>query len=455
MAIYIENSSPQNIGKIILFRDEIDLIANQSLNLPVQLTVSRNSHINHIGFVKRMGSIESGGSGAGSYLLYVTNAETVSRCDLGERVSNTAKTTFITVGKIEQGILCCAVKPASFQQPKSQDSALSRRHGGVFGASPAFIVVAKNGVYVYQEGTSKGNAPTVSKIPDLEFAHKACWYQSFLVLVIKKKDEEVVRILELSDRYLAFEYSLKSSIESLFPSKIKPKIMDIHPVQSQVGSGGDTSNSGGHVHLAIQLPTSVVVMSLNEKSAETKLELLRKKYKYRFAINLAKTIPKIDYDSFSKDIRKQYGDYLFSKGEYQEAIRQYILTIGSVEPSYVIRKFLDSQRNTYLIQYLYVLHKKRHATHEHTTLLLNCFMRLDDYSDDDGSIRASQSVIDDKKSNKNQNQDQQADQNAEVEDDDEGTDESLKELMRDVEKKDKKKILNEFYLVMFLKFSLM
>ncbi len=434
MAIYVEHV--QYTGKIILFRDEIDLIANQSHNYPVLIpTANVNSHVNHLGFVRKvMGSMDGGSSG--SYLLYAANADTISRCDLGERVSNTAKTTFLTVAKIEHGVLCCAVKPESYLQ--KADTGLTRRQVGIFGAGPAFVVVAKNGVYIYQEGTAKGSAPTVSKIPDLDYATKACWYQNFLVLVVKKKDEEFVRILELSDRYLAYEFSMKNSIETLFPSKTKPKIMDLHAVHSQTTS--DTSHSGGHVQLVIQLPTAAVLLSLNEKSAETKLELLRKKYKYRFAINMAKTIPKIDYDTFSKDIRKQYGDYLFSKGEYQDAIRQYILTIGSVEPSYVIRKFLDSQRNTYLIQYLYVLHKKRNATHEHTTLLLNCFMRLDDYSDDDGSIKASQAIIDDKKKPLEQTEP------AEIDDDEEGTDESLKELMRDVERKDKKKILDEFKL---------
>jgi hypothetical protein len=395
-----------------------------------------------------MGSIESG-SGAGSYLLYATNADTVYRCDLGERISSTAKITFLTIGKIEQGILCCTIKPASFQQAKMQDSTgapLSRRLGGVFGSGTAFVVISKNGIYVYQEGAAKGNTPLVTKIPDLEFATRACWYHRFLVLIIKKKDEEIVKILELNDRYLAFEFSLKNSVESLFSSKIKPRIIDIQTTQSQVNTNDNTSQSEGQVILTIQLSTSTFVISLNEKSDETKLELLRKKFKYKFAINLAKTITKIDYDSFSKDIRKQYGDYLFSKGEYQDAIQQYILTIGSVEPSYVIRKFLDSQRNTYLIQYLYILHKRRRATHEHTTLLLNCFMRLDNYSDDDSSIMAAQTLIDDKKSIKFHQQEQlKAEQVDEVDEEDGGgMDESLKELMRAVEKKEKKKILENF-----------
>jgi hypothetical protein len=38
------------------------------------------------------------------------------------------------------------------------------------------------------------------------------------------------------------------------------------------------------------------------------------------------------------DIFRQYGDHLYTKGDHNAAIEQYIKTIGKLEPSYVIRK---------------------------------------------------------------------------------------------------------------------
>ena len=60
-----------------------------------------------------------------------------------------------------------------------------------------------------------------------------------------------------------------------------------------------------------------------------------------------------------------------AKGDYDQAIAQYIETIGYTEPSYVIRKFLDAQRIHNLTTYLQALHEKGRANSDHTTLLLN------------------------------------------------------------------------------------
>jgi hypothetical protein len=52
---------------------------------------------------------------------------------------------------------------------------------------------------------------------------------------------------------------------------------------------------------------------------------------------------------------------LYSKSELAASIKQYILTIGFVEPSYVIRKFLDVSQIDYLIEYLQKIHEKKAA----------------------------------------------------------------------------------------------
>ena len=51
-----------------------------------------------------------------------------------------------------------------------------------------------------------------------------------------------------------------------------------------------------------------------------------------------------------------------------------------MEPSYVIRKFLDAQRIHNLTAYLQTLHRQSLANADHTTLLLNCYTKLKDSS---------------------------------------------------------------------------
>ena len=52
---------------------------------------------------------------------------------------------------------------------------------------------------------------------------------------------------------------------------------------------------------------------------------------------------------------------LYSKADFAGAIKQYILTLGFVEPSYVIRKFLDVSQIDFLIEYLQKIHEKKLA----------------------------------------------------------------------------------------------
>lgn len=65
-------------------------------------------------------------------------------------------------------------------------------------------------------------------------------------------------------------------------------------------------------------------------------------------------------------------------------------TIGKLEPSYVIRKFLDAQRIHNLTAYLQALHRQSLANADHTTLLLNCYTKLKDSSKLEEFIKVKQ-----------------------------------------------------------------
>ncbi|CAE1174781.1 VPS11 [Acanthosepion pharaonis] len=131
---------------------------------------------------------------------------------------------------------------------------------------------------------------------------------------------------------------------------------------------------------------------LIEKDTKTKLDMLFRKNLYNIAISLAKSQ---QYDKGGLiDIFTQYGDHLYSKGDHDGAIEQYMKTIGKLEASYVIRKFLDAQRIHNLTKYLQALHKGQLATEEHTTLLLNCYTRLKDVSKLDKFIKTKDREVD-------------------------------------------------------------
>ncbi|GFZ05246.1 vacuolar protein sorting 11 [Actinidia rufa] len=116
---------------------------------------------------------------------------------------------------------------------------------------------------------------------------------------------------------------------------------------------------------------------IGEKDMESKLDMLFKKNLYTVAINLVQS-QQADAAATAEVLRK-YGDHLYSKQEeYDEAMAQYINTIGHLEPSFVIQKFLDAQRIYNLTNYLEKLHEKGLASKDHTTLLLNCYTKLKD-----------------------------------------------------------------------------
>ncbi|XP_010532982.1 PREDICTED: vacuolar protein-sorting-associated protein 11 homolog [Tarenaya hassleriana] len=118
------------------------------------------------------------------------------------------------------------------------------------------------------------------------------------------------------------------------------------------------------------------LLCIAEKDMESKLDMLFKKNLYTVAINLVQS-QQADAAA-TADVLRKYGDHLYSKQDYDEAMAQYINTIGHLEPSYVIQKFLDAQRIYNLTNYLEKLHEKGLASKDHTTLLLNCYTKLKD-----------------------------------------------------------------------------
>lgn len=114
--------------------------------------------------------------------------------------------------------------------------------------------------------------------------------------------------------------------------------------------------------------------AFTEKHISVKLDVLFKKNLFDLAVGLAKRSP-IGAE-YLPEIHTKYGDYLYKSGDFENSVQQYMETVGSLEPSYVIKKFLDGSRIKELCSYLEILHTKGKASAQHTTILLNCYTKM-------------------------------------------------------------------------------
>ncbi|KAM3922693.1 vacuolar protein sorting-associated protein 11 homolog [Leptodactylus fuscus] len=232
-----------------------------------------------------------------------------------------------------------------------------------------FVVAGNECVYLYQ---SDERGPCFAFEGQKLIVH---WYRGYLVIVSRERsdfagrgadshapDRQTLTIYDLGNKLIAYSCVLN----------------DVVDVLAEWGSLYVLTRDG-------------LLHALHEKDTQTKLEMLFKKNLYVMAISLAKG-QHLDSDGLS-EIFRQYGDHLYSKGDHDGAIQQYIRTIGKLEPSYVIRKFLDAQRIHNLTAYLQALHLQSLANADHTTLLLNCYTKLKDSARLEEFIKASEGEV--------------------------------------------------------------
>ncbi|XP_054266657.1 vacuolar protein sorting-associated protein 11 homolog isoform X1 [Macrosteles quadrilineatus] len=220
-----------------------------------------------------------------------------------------------------------------------------------------FMIAKDDAVYCY---TSDGRGPCYAVEGEKILLQ---WYRSYLIIVARDtkivpaqngkidktseqdKEKHIVTVLDIQNKFIVFSAPMRE-------------------VQAVMVEWGSLYVLTGDNCLSL----------LVEKDLQSKLALLFKKNLYDVSIRIAKS-HQYDLEGLT-DIFRQYGDHLYSKGDHNAAIEQYIKTIGKLEPSYVIRKFLQSHQIDNLTDYLQVLHKQGVATADHTTLLLNCYTKL-------------------------------------------------------------------------------
>jgi vacuolar protein sorting-associated protein 11 len=219
-----------------------------------------------------------------------------------------------------------------------------------------------------------------------------------LVAHVDPRGRHQVNVYDLQNKFIAFNWSLTQMARrpggGVGPSGTRRTASVSNARAPGARFGLDDMEEIRHVVCefgAIFVVSSVgCVYRLTEKDTTSKLEILFRKNLYSIAISLAFSS---NYDINSiMDIFRMYGDHLYEKGDFDGSLRQYVRTIGHVEPSYVIRRFLDAQRIHNLTAYLEALHEKAFANAEHTTLLLNCYTKLKDVKKLDKFIQLDELV---------------------------------------------------------------
>ncbi|KAG5453798.1 Vacuolar protein sorting-associated protein 11, partial [Clonorchis sinensis] len=118
------------------------------------------------------------------------------------------------------------------------------------------------------------------------------------------------------------------------------------------------------------------LIGLTEKSTHAKLEMLFSKKNFQMAIDIAKS-QHFEQEELAR-IFGSYADHLYKQKDYDGAIKEYVKTIGILEASFVIQRFLEGGHVTQLACYLEALNAANLASSDHLILLLNCYARLQD-----------------------------------------------------------------------------
>ncbi|CAM9643977.1 unnamed protein product [Chrysoparadoxa australica] len=242
------------------------------------------------------------------------------------------------------------------------------------------MVGRRDGVYFYTAEDRGGAAGF-----DGEKALVGCLAGYVLVASSEAGSQRVsVTVYDVRNKFIAFQMLLPQGQGARLLSCSSDPEGDRNAAYMVISpSTSNGNNQGGQGQM--KKSSGATLIRLLERGTPAKLELLYRKNLYPVAIALAHAS---DYDVDDvMAIYRMYGDHLYKKSDFEGAMTQYEQTVGHVEPGYIIRRFLDAQRIGQLTSYLDKLHSAGYATSEHTTLLLNCYIKQKDDANLDRFIK--------------------------------------------------------------------
>ncbi|KAK1937670.1 hypothetical protein X943_003777 [Babesia divergens] len=119
---------------------------------------------------------------------------------------------------------------------------------------------------------------------------------------------------------------------------------------------------------------TLILFELREKSIHERVQILIRKRLFDWAINMATAEQRPDAEC--EEIHKIHANWLYEKGHFDAAIESYCKAGPSVEPAFVIDRFMCLNSKVYLFNYLFHLHRCEMATSVHTVLLMRALQSL-------------------------------------------------------------------------------
>ena len=188
------------------------------------------------------------------------------------------------------------------------------------------------------------------------------YFKRYYIFVLYEDNKEILCIYDPNPKTISF-----ATFDDSFKQKEQKDILFV------------TSNEE-RIYILHTDEKSNKLICLKEYSNRKKFDKFYEKQFYDFAYDYGKEIGLDKYQL--SEIAKAHAEFLYKKGDFENSIKQYILTINYLDPNYVIKKFLEDQK-IFLIKYLEELQineqfKKNCNSKrliDFTALLLNCYIK--------------------------------------------------------------------------------
>mmetsp|Transcript_23120 Transcript_23120/g.35442 ORF Transcript_23120/g.35442 Transcript_23120/m.35442 type:complete len:1153 (+) Transcript_23120:35-3493(+) len=249
--------------------------------------------------------------------------------------------------------------------------------------SSVFMVARMDGIYSYSHSQKVGIAPidgpkiaicalpqpaTSRRLYPLEIPIASSIGTSYVLVASTdaKSGRDAVDLYDATNKLVAFHFLLSPGHKAL-------KVAGVTTCATHLSNGGVRGGRSS----AIILTSGGAIVTLTEKITLEKVSLLVQKNLFAAAISMAYADPAFQPCDITTLYRK-YAEYLYRKGDFNSSMDQYISTIGSLESSHVIFRFLDAPKISLLTRYLEELNTRGLATSVHLDLLRTCYLKMND-----------------------------------------------------------------------------
>jgi hypothetical protein len=274
----------------------------------------------------------------------------------------------------------------------NDDSAVALSADSIEKMMPRFVVARGDGLHLYSPSEKVGVCPVDgNKIA-------ACSLPSPPVVVYLRRPlrprsgggkDNSIRGAGASYALVATTDS-KSGRDAVDIYDITNKLVGFHVLLSPghralrtVGIASSPTVNGGNLirggrSSAVVLTSGGSIVTLVEKTTPEKVDLLVQKNLYAAAISMAYADPQFYRPEDIIALYRRYAEHLYRKGDFSSSMDQYILTIGSLESSHVIFRFLDAPKIPLVVKYLEALRAQGLSSAVHDELLRTCYLKLND-----------------------------------------------------------------------------